>query len=47
MVKEENDAQANNRILLDTFMPRLGGTQRSIARPNINANNFEIKPTLL
>ena len=52
MVDERNDnraneARADNRILLDTSMPGLGGTQRSIARPSINSNNFEIKPSLI
>ena len=37
------NAQADNRVLLDTSMPGLGGTQRSITRPSINSNNFEIK----
>ena len=41
------DASVDNRVLLDTSMPGLGGTQRSIARPSINSNNFEIKPSLI
>ena len=41
------DAQVDNRVLLDTSMPGLGGTQRSITRPSINSNNFEIKPSLI
>ena len=41
------NAQADNRILLDTSIPELGGTQHSIARPSINSNNFEIKPSLI
>ena len=41
------NAQADNRVLLDTSMPGLGGTQCSIARPSINSNNFEIKPSLI
>ena len=41
------DAQADNKVLLDTSMPGLGGTQRSIARPSINSNNFEIRPSLI
>ena len=41
------NAQADNRVLLDTSMPGLGGTQRSITRPSINSNNFEIKPSLI
>ena len=39
--------QADNRVLLDTSMPGLGGTQRSITRPSINSNNFKIKPSLI
>ena len=41
------NAQADNRVLLDTSMPGLGGTQCSITRPSINSNNFEIKPPLI
>ena len=41
------NAQADNRVRLDTSMPGLGGTQRSITRPSINSNNFEIKPSLI
>ena len=41
------NAQADNRVLLDISMPGLGGTQRSITRPSINSNNFEIKPSLI
>ena len=41
------NAQADNKVLLDTSMPGLGGTQRSITRPSINSNNFEIKPSLI
>ena len=41
------NAQADNRVLLDTSMLGLGGTQRSITRPSINSNNFEIKPSLI
>ena len=35
------------RTLLDFAMPGLDGTRQSIARPTINANNFEIKPALI
>ena len=41
------DAQADKRFLQDIFMPGLGGTQRSITRPSINSNNFEIKPSVI
>ena len=42
-----NEDQADTRVLLDTSMPGLGGAGQSITRPNIKANNFEIKPALL
>ena len=35
------------RTLLDFVMPGLDGTRQSIARPTINANNFEIKLALI
>ena len=41
------DAYSDNIILLDTSIPSLGGTQRSISRPSINSNNFNIKPSLI
>ena len=41
------DAQADNRVLLYTSIPGLGGIQRSIARPSINSNNYKIKPSLI
>ena len=46
MANEENQV-ADTRVLLDTSMPGLGGARQSITRPNIEANNFEIKPALL
>ena len=39
MANKENQA-ANIRVLLDTSVPSLGGTQQSIIRMNIEANNF-------
>ena len=42
-----NEDQVDTRVLLDTSMPGLGGARQSITRPNIEANNFEIKPALL
>ena len=42
-----NEDQADTRVLLDTSMPDLAGASQSITRPNIEANNFQIKPTLL
>ena len=41
------DERADERTLLEFAMPGLEGTQQSITRPTINANNFEIKPALL
>ena len=41
------EQRANERTLLEFSMPGLEGTQQSITRPTINANNFEIKPALL
>ena len=35
------------RTLLDFAMSALDGARQSIARPIINANNFEIKPALI
>ena len=46
MANEGNQA-ADTRVLMDTSMPDLGGIRQSITRPNIEANNFEIKPALL
>ncbi|XP_027169924.1 uncharacterized protein LOC113769792 [Coffea eugenioides] len=41
----ENDS--NRRILRDFTLPRTQGSQTSIVRPTVNANNFEIKPSLI
>ena len=46
MANEGNQA-ADTRVLMDTSMPDLGDIRQSITRPNIEANNFEIKPALL
>ena len=49
--QEESNTMAEQRegerTHLDFAMPGLDGTRQSIARPTINANNFEIKPALL
>ena len=48
--QEELNAMAEQReeiTLLNLAMSGLNGTRQSIARPTINANNFEIKPALL
>ena len=44
IMAEQREAE---RTLLDFAMPGLDGTRQSIARPTINANNFEIKSALL
>ena len=37
----------NQRTLHDYATPNINGTQTSIVRPTVNANNFEIKPSLI
>ena len=39
--------EANRRALRDFALPGTQGSQTSIARPTVNANNFEIKPSLI
>ena len=41
------EEQPTRRTLLDYSMPNTNNYQGSIVRPPIQANNFEIKPTLL
>lgn len=42
MADNQNQNQMQNQILLrDYAMPNVNGTQTSIARPAVNANNFE------
>ena len=41
------EQREEERTLLDFAMPGLDGTRQSIARPTINANNFESKMALL
>ena len=41
------EQREEERTLLDFAMPGLDVTRQSIARPTINANNFEIKSALL
>ena len=36
-----------NRAMKEYSMPRLQDIQTSIARPNVEANNFELKPSLI
>ncbi|XP_027181793.1 uncharacterized protein LOC113780176 [Coffea eugenioides] len=39
--------EPNRRTLRDFALPGTQGSQTSIARPMVNANNFEIKPSLI
>ncbi|XP_071933622.1 uncharacterized protein [Coffea arabica] len=39
--------ESNRRILRDFVLPGAQGSQTSIVRPTVNANNFEIKPSLI
>ena len=38
---------ADNRPLLEYAVPSIAGLGSSVIRPNIQANNFEIKPIIL
>ncbi|XP_027156543.1 uncharacterized protein LOC113757463 [Coffea eugenioides] len=39
--------EPNRRILREFALPETQGSQTSIARPTVSANNFEIKPSLI
>ena len=41
------EQEANRRALRDFALPSAQGSQTSITRPTVNANNFEIKPSLI
>ncbi|CAL1389167.1 unnamed protein product [Linum trigynum] len=43
----DEHAEVNNRTMSDYARPTLDGTHSSIRRPNIEANNFEIKTGML
>ena len=45
--EEMAENEANRRALWDFALPGTQGSQTSIARPAVNANNFEIKPSLI
>nr|XP_027109803.1 uncharacterized protein LOC113729769 [Coffea arabica] len=45
--EEIAENEPNRRILRDFALPETQGSQTSIARPMVNANNFEIKPSLI
>ena len=44
---EQMTKEANRRALRDFALSGGNGLQMSITRPTVNANNFEIKPTLI
>ena len=41
------EQEVNRRALRDFALPSAQGSQTSITRPTVNANNFEIKPSLI
>ena len=43
----EECANHNQQVLRDFALPSTKGSQTNIARSAVNANNFEIKPTLI
>ena len=47
MAEEEANQVAPQRTLMEYVRPGFNANQQSVARPPVNANNFEIKPALL
>ena len=47
MAEDQGVQQARNRALQEYMMPNLGDNLGSIVRPNVDANNFEIKPAII
>ena len=47
MAEDQADQQARNRALQEYTMPNPGDNLSSIVRPNVDANNFEIKPAII
>ena len=47
MAEDQEVQQARNRALQEYTMPNLGDNLGSIVRPNVDANNFEIKPAII
>ena len=47
MAEDQGVQQARNRALQEYTMPNLGDNLGSIVRPNVDANNFEIKPAII
>ena len=41
------ERDANTRSLHEYAMPSVNGTETSIRRPTVQANNFEIKPAII
>ncbi|XP_052199599.1 uncharacterized protein LOC127806389 [Diospyros lotus] len=46
-MEQEQQTQNNQRTLSSYATPTLDGTTSSIRRPNVQANNFEIKPAII
>ena len=47
MAEDQGVQQARNRALQEYMMPNPGDNLGSIVRPNVDANNFEIKPSII
>ena len=47
MVDNAEAQQVRNRALQEYTMPNPGDNLNSIVRPNVDANNFEIKPAII
>ena len=47
MAEDQAVQQARNRALQEYTMPNLGDNLSTIVRPNVDANNFEIKPAII
>ena len=47
MAEDQGVQQARNRALQECTMPNPGDNLSSIVRPNMDANNFKIKPAII
>ena len=47
MADDQAAQPARNHTLQEYTMPNPGDTHNSIVRPTVDANNFEIKPTII
>ena len=47
MADDQAAQLARNRALKEYTMPTPRDTRNSIVRPNVDANTFEIKPTII